>query len=46
MSGPEQNVYDLVARRFLAVLMAPFEYEEMKITLDCGGEALHARVKG
>ncbi len=43
MSGPEQNIYDLVARRFLAVLLPPFEYEEMKITLDCNGESLHAR---
>lgn len=45
MSGPEQNIYDLVARRFLAVLLPPFEYEEMKITLDCNGESLHARGK-
>jgi DNA topoisomerase-3 len=45
MSGPEQNIYDLVARRFLAVLMPPFEYEEMKITLDCNGENLYARGK-
>ena len=45
MSGAEQNIYDLVAKRFLAVLLPPFEYEEMKLTLDCNGESLHARGK-
>ncbi|MCR4772149.1 MAG: DNA topoisomerase III [Oscillospiraceae bacterium] len=42
MSGPEMNIYDLVARRFMAVLMPPYEYEELKLTLSCGGETLHA----
>jgi DNA topoisomerase-3 len=45
MSGAEQNIYDLVARRFLAVLLPPFEYEEMKLTLECNGESLYARGK-
>ncbi len=43
LSGPEQNIYDLVARRFLAVLLPPFSCEEMELTLDCGGETLTAR---
>ena len=43
LSGPEQNVYDLVARRFLAVLLPPFSYEEMELTLQCEGETLRCR---
>lgn len=43
MTGPEQNIYDLVARRFLAVLLPPYEYEEMELTLSCEGETLKAR---
>lgn len=42
MSGAEMNIYDLVARRFMAVLMPPYEYEELKLTFSCGGETLHA----
>jgi len=43
MSGPEQNIYDLVARRFLAVLLPPFSYEEIEMTLQCGTETLVAK---
>lgn len=42
LSGPERNIYDLVARRFLAVLMPAYEYEEVKLTLDIGGETFTA----
>lgn len=42
MSGGELNIYDLAVRRFMAVLMPPFEYEELKVTLSCGGHTLHA----
>ena len=44
LSGPERNIFDLVARRFLAALLPPFEYEEgfLKLTID--GETFHARV--
>ena len=45
LSGPERNIYDLVVRRFLAVLMPPFEYEEVRLTLNIGGEAFTARGK-
>ena len=45
LSGPERNIYDLVVRRFLAVLMPPFEYEEVKLTLNIGGETFTARGK-
>ena len=45
LSGPERNIYDLVVRRFLAVLMQPFEYEELRLTLNIGGETFVARGK-
>ena len=45
LSGPEQNIYDLAARRFMAVLLPPHSYEEMELTLQCEGETLHARGK-
>ena len=37
LSGPERNIYDLVVRRFLAVLMPPCAYEEVELTLRAGG---------
>lgn len=45
LSGPERNIYDLVVRRFLAVLLPPFEYEELKLTLTIGGETFTAKGK-
>jgi DNA topoisomerase-3 len=45
LTGPERNIYDLVVRRFLAVLMPPFEYEEVKLTLTVEGETFTARGK-
>ncbi len=45
LSGPERNIYDLVVRRFLAVLMAPYEYEEVELTLTCGGHNFTAKGK-
>lgn len=36
LSGSERNIYDLVVRRFLAVLLAPCEYEEVDLTLRVG----------
>lgn len=38
MSGEERNIYDLVVRRFLAVLSAPAEYEEVKLTITVDGK--------
>lgn len=43
MSGPERNIYDLVVRRFLAVLLPPFEYEQMQLTLTVGKQTFSAR---
>ena len=45
LSGPERNIFDLVVRRFLAVLLPPFEYEEVSLRLDIGGETFRARGK-
>ena len=45
LSGQERNIYDLVVRRFLAVLMPHYEYEEIKLTLSIGGETFTAKGK-
>ena len=45
LSGPERNIYDLVVRRFLAVLLPPFQYEEVTLKVKVGNEVLHARGK-
>ena len=45
MTGPERNIYDLVVRRFLAVLLPPTEYEEVDLTLTCAGETFTAKGK-
>ncbi len=45
LTGPERNVYDLVVRRFLAVLLPPFEYEEIRLTLKIGDQTFTASGK-
>ena len=45
LTGPERNIYDLVVRRFLAVLLPHYEYEEVKLTMTVGGETFSARGK-
>ncbi len=45
MTVDERKIYDLVVRRFLAVLYPPFEYEQTEILVDIGGESLVARGK-
>ena len=42
LTGPERNIYDLVVRRFLAVLLPPCEYEEVDLTLNAGGQTFTA----
>ena len=42
LTGPEKNIYDLVVRRFLAVLMPPFEYEEIRLTVKIGDQTFTA----
>ncbi len=43
MPGMERNIYDLVVRRFLAVLLPPYEYDTIEITLDAAGETYVAK---
>ena len=45
MSPEERKVYDLVVRRFLAVLLPACIYEEWSITAEAGGERFFARGK-
>ena len=45
MSSKERSIYDLVVKRFLAVLMSPFKYEETKLVFECEGYAFHAKGK-
>lgn len=42
LSGPERNIYDLVVRRFLAVLLPPCEYEEVDLTLQIASNTFTA----
>lgn len=43
MTVEERKIYDLVVRRFLAVLYPPYEYEQTNLSVDMGGEILTAR---
>ena len=43
MSVEERKIYDLVVRRFLAVLYPPYEYEETRLTVSLSGEDFRAR---
>ncbi|MDR1438492.1 MAG: DNA topoisomerase III, partial [Clostridiales bacterium] len=43
LDNDEKRVYDLIVKRFLAVLSAPYEYEETEVTADIGGEAATAK---
>ncbi len=45
LTPEERNVYDLVVRRFMAVLSPAFEYEEIKATLTVGSQKFHAKGK-
>ncbi len=36
LTREERHIYDLVVRRFLAVLSAPFEYDEMQVKITVG----------
>lgn len=45
LSPEEKNIYDLVVRRFLAVLSPPFEYEETRLTIQIGSERFYAKGK-
>lgn len=45
LSDRERKVYDLVVKRFLAVLLPPFEYEQTNVTATIGGETFVAKGK-
>ena len=45
MTAEERKIYDLVVRRFLAVLYPPFVYEQISMTAAAGGETFLARGK-
>ena len=45
LTPEERNIYDLVVRRFLAVLSPAFEYEETKLTVTVGKERFAAKGK-
>lgn len=39
----ERKIYEMIVRRFLAVLLPPCEYEQTEVTVTCGGELLEAK---
>lgn len=41
----ERNIYDLVVKRFIAVLSQPFEYDEVKLTVNIGKRSFYAKGK-
>lgn len=43
MTIDERRIYDLVVRRFLAVMYPPYEYEQTSITIKAGEELFAAR---
>lgn len=45
LNTEERNIYDLVVRRFLAVMLPPFEYLQTNITADINGEKFIAKGK-
>src|SRR5699024_10623977 len=45
LNDKERKIYDLVVKRFLAVLSDPHEYEQRTIEADIGGERFTARRK-
>lgn len=45
LDDKERKIYDLVVKRFLAVLYPPFEYEQMTVKARIGGELFIAKGK-
>lgn len=45
MTNEERKIYDLVVRRFLSVLMPPFEYEQTTVKAQAAGEIFLAKGK-
>ncbi len=45
LSYEERNIYDLVVRRFMAVLSEPFEYDEVKVEISADKGSFYAKGK-
>ncbi len=45
LSTEERNIFDLVVKRFIAVLSPPYQYEQTTIKVEAAGEQLFARGK-
>jgi len=45
LSEEEKRLYDLIARRFLAVLYPPYKYDQTTITTTVNGESFYSRGK-
>lgn len=45
LSFDERNIYDLVVRRFMAVLSPDFEYDEVKLEIKIGDDSYFAKGK-
>ncbi|MCL2105860.1 MAG: DNA topoisomerase III [Oscillospiraceae bacterium] len=45
LSREEGHIYDLIVRRFLAVLGAPHEYDEVKVRIQIGPHSFYTRGK-
>ena len=43
LTNDERHIYDLVVRRFLAVLSAPFEYDEVQVKVTVGKYSFYAK---
>ena len=43
LSVDERKIFDLVVRRFLAMLYPACEYEQTAVTVDCGGETFEVK---
>lgn len=42
LSAEERRIYDLIARRFLAVLYPPHRYRQLQVTVEVAGENFYA----
>jgi DNA topoisomerase-3 len=45
LSTEERNIFDLIVKRFIAVLNPPFEYEQTTLKADVAGETFYAKGK-
>lgn len=45
LNTEERNIYDLIVKRFIAVLNPPFEYEQTTVKVDVKGEFFYAKGK-